>query len=135
MTSSSRVPGGARSQAPANSITQGRAGHTDDGERRHISGFVARGSAGVAPDGGDYGLGARLALGGGLALYLAGIAFVDRVNEGARNGAVLPARLGAAALLLGLSFAGSPLSPLAFIAMVVAVLLALTAFETMRPSP
>lgn len=96
---------------------------------------LGAGSAGVAPDSGDYGLGAGLALGGGLALYLAGIAFVDWVNEGARNGAVLPARLGAAALLLGLSFAGSPLSPLAFIAMVVAVLLALTAFETMRPSP
>ena len=47
----------------------------------------------------------------------------------------LPARLGAAALLLGLPFAGSPLSPLAFIALVVAVLLALTAFETLRPSP
>ena len=96
---------------------------------------LGAGSAGAAPGGGDYGLGARLALGGGLALYLAGIAFVDRVNEGARNGAVLPARLGAAALLLGLSIAGSPLSPLAFIAFVVAVLLALTAFETLRPSP
>jgi len=46
--------------------------------------------AGAAPAGGGYDLGARLVLAGGVALYLAGITFVDRVNEGAAGDRVVP---------------------------------------------
>jgi hypothetical protein len=84
---------------------------------------------------GDYGLGARVALAGGVALYLFGIAFVDRVNEGVANGTALSARLGTAAFLLALAVAGSPLPPLAFMTLVVVALLALTAFEAVSASP
>jgi low temperature requirement protein LtrA len=88
-----------------------------------------------APAGGDYDLGARVALAGGVALYLFGIAFVDRVNEGVANGTALSARLGTAAFLLALAVAGSPLPPLAFMTLVVVALLALTAFEAVSASP
>jgi low temperature requirement protein LtrA len=76
-----------------------------------------------------------VALAGGVALYLFGIAFVDRVNEGVANGTALSARLGTAAFLLVLAVAGSPLPPLAFMTLVVVALLALTAFEAVSASP
>lgn len=79
-----------------------------------------------------YGLGARLALAGGVALFLVAIAFVDRINDGRANDPVMLARLGVAALLLVLSVGGFFLPPLAFTALVTASLLALTAFETIR---
>ncbi|HEV8045926.1 MAG TPA: low temperature requirement protein A, partial [Rubrobacter sp.] len=91
--------------------------------------------AAEAPTGGGYSFGARLVLAGGVGLYLAGIAFVDRVNEGATNGRVLLARLGAVVLLVALATIGYPLSPLAFTATVSVVLLALTTFETLREDP
>ena len=47
---------------------------------------------------GDYGLGARAVLAGGVGLFLLGIAFVDRVNEGTTNDRVLLIRLAAVAL-------------------------------------
>jgi len=72
-----------------------------------------------------------MVLAGGVALYLAGIAFVDRVNEGTTNDRVLLARVGSVALLVALAALGSPLSPLAFTATVSLVLLALTTFETL----
>ena len=65
-------------------------------------------------------------------LYLAGIAFVDRVNDGTTNDRVLRARVGSVALLVALAAHGSPPSPLAFTATVSLVLLALTTFETLR---
>jgi low temperature requirement protein LtrA len=88
-------------------------------------------AAGTA-HGGGYDFAARMVLAGGVALYLAGIAFVDRVNEGTTNDRELLARLGAAALLVALAALGSSLSPLAFTATVSLVLLALTTFETLR---
>jgi low temperature requirement protein LtrA len=84
-----------------------------------------------AAHGGGYDFAARMVLAGGVALYLAGIAFVDRVNEGTTNDRVLLARVGSVALLVALAALGSPLSPLAFTATVSLVLLALTTFETL----
>ena len=62
--------------------------------------------ASVAESGEGYGLGARLALAGGVALFLVAIAFVDRINEGRANDPAMRARLGAAAFLLVLSVVG-----------------------------
>ena len=86
-------------------------------------------AAGVPLEG--YGLGARTVLAGGLILFLLGIAFVDRINEGTANDRVLLARLGAVALLILVTPLGSLLSPLAFTATVALVLLALAIFETL----
>jgi low temperature requirement protein LtrA len=75
--------------------------------------------AATTPAGG-YDLRARLVLAGGVALYLAGIAFVDRVNEGvAGNRAILCASL----------------PPPAFVALVTLAVLALTVLETVREGP
>ena len=68
----------------------------------------------------------------GLILFLLGIAFVDRINEGTANDRVLLARLGAVALLILVTPLGSLLSPLAFTATVALVLLALAIFETLN---
>jgi low temperature requirement protein LtrA len=84
-----------------------------------------------APSSGGYGLGARTVLAGGVALFLLGIAFVDRINEGTTNDRVLLARLGAVALLVVITALGSLLSPLAFTAAVSLDLLALTTFESL----
>ena len=90
-------------------------------------------AAGAAPEG--YGLGARTVLAGGVILFLLGIAFVDRINEGTRNDRVLLARLAAVALLVLVTTLGSLLSPPAFAATVCLVLLVLTAFETLGEDP
>jgi low temperature requirement protein LtrA len=74
-------------------------------------------------------------LAGGVILFLLGIAFVDRINEGTENDRVLLARLVAVALLVLVTALGSLLSPLAFAATVSLVLLALTAFETLSTDP
>jgi low temperature requirement protein LtrA len=71
-----------------------------------------------------YGLGQRTVLAGGVILFLLGIAFVDRINEGTENDRVLLARLVAVALLVLVTALGSLLSPLAFAATVSLVLLA-----------
>ena len=73
-------------------------------------------AAGAPPEG--YGLGARTVLAGGVILFLLGIAFVDRINEGTTNDRELLARLGAVTLLVALTTLGSPLSPLGFTAAV-----------------
>ena len=88
-----------------------------------------------APSSGGYGLGARTVLAGGIALFLLGIAFVDRINEGTTNDRVLLARLGAVALLVVITALGSLLSPLAFTAAVSLVLLVLTTFESLGADP
>jgi low temperature requirement protein LtrA len=82
-----------------------------------------------------YGLGARAVLAGGVGLFLLGIAFVDRVNEGTTNDRVLLARLSAVMLLVPVAALGSLLSPLAFTATVSLVLLALTVYETLSADP
>jgi low temperature requirement protein LtrA len=82
-----------------------------------------------------YGLGQRTVLAGGVILFLLGIAFVDRINEGTENERVLLARLVAVALLVLVTALGSLLSPLAFAATVSLVLLALTAFGTLSTDP
>jgi low temperature requirement protein LtrA len=85
----------------------------------------------AAPAGG-YDLGARLALAGGVALYLAGIAFVDRINEGVSGGRTVLVRLATAALLVVLAIIGSPLAPPLFAALVAVVVLALTVVESLH---
>ena len=92
---------------------------------------LAAGVSGVE-SGEGYGVGARLALAGGVALFLVAIAFVDRINEGRANDPAMLARLGAAAFLLVLSVIGFFIAPLLFAALVAATLLALTWFETIR---
>jgi low temperature requirement protein LtrA len=87
--------------------------------------------AGEAPPSGGYDLGARAVLAGGVVLFLAASAFVDRVNEGATNDLVLFVRLAAVALLVVVSALGSLFSPLTFTATVSLVLLALTIYETL----
>ena len=77
-----------------------------------------------------YGLGARTVLAGGVILFLLGIAFVDRINEGTQNDRVLIARLAAVALLIPTTALGSLLSPLAFTVSVCLVLMALAFYET-----
>jgi len=84
-----------------------------------------------APASEGYGLGSRTVLAGGVILFLLGIAFVDRVNEGTTNDRELLARLGAVALFVALTALGSPFSPLGFTAAVSLVLLVLTAFEAL----
>jgi low temperature requirement protein LtrA len=91
--------------------------------------------AGGAPHSGGYDLGARAVLAGGVVLFLAASAFVDRVNEGATNNRVLLARLAAVALLVAVTALGSLLSRLAFTATVSLVLLALTIYETLDAEP
>ncbi len=91
--------------------------------------------ASAAPTGGEYDLWSRLALAGGVALYLAGIAFVDRVNEGPAGDRSVSVRLAAAAILVALAVLGAPLSPLLFAALVTAVVLALTVLEALRENP
>ena len=86
-----------------------------------------------APEG--YGLGARTVLAGGVILFLLGIAFVDRINEGTQNDRVLIARLAAVTLLVPIIALGSLLSPLTFTITVCLVLLALTAYETLTEDP
>jgi low temperature requirement protein LtrA len=78
-----------------------------------------------------YGLGARTVLAGGVILFLLGIAFVDRINEGTQNDRVLIARLAAVALLIPTTALGSLLSPLAFTVSVCLVLMALAFYETL----
>ena len=92
-------------------------------------------AAAAATAGGGYDLGARLVLAGDLALYLAGIAFVDRVNEGAVGDRAVLARLATAALLIILAILGAPLPPPAFVALVTLVLLALTVLESLYEDP
>jgi low temperature requirement protein LtrA len=84
-----------------------------------------------APTSEGYGLGARTVLAGGVILFLLGIAFVDRINEGTQNDRVLIARLAAVALLIPITALGSLLSPPAFTATVCLVLLALASYETL----
>ena len=91
--------------------------------------------AGAAPTGGDYDLWSRLVLAGGVALYLAGIAFVDRINEGRAGDRTVSARLATAAVLVALALFGGPLPSLAFAALVAAVLLVLTILEALREGP
>jgi low temperature requirement protein LtrA len=88
-----------------------------------------------APSPVGYTLGARTVLAGGVALFLLGIAFVDRINEGTTNDRVLLARLGAVAILVAITALGSVLSPLAFTAAVSLTLLALTTFESLDAVP
>jgi low temperature requirement protein LtrA len=76
-------------------------------------------------------LGARTVLAGGVILFLLGIAFVDRINEGTQNDRVLIARLAAVALLVPITALGFLLSPLAFTVTVCLVLLALAFYETL----
>jgi low temperature requirement protein LtrA len=74
-------------------------------------------------------------LAGGVGLFLLGIAFVDRVNEGTTNDRVLLTRLGTVVLLVPVTALGSLLSPLAFTATVSLILLALTIYETLGSGP
>jgi low temperature requirement protein LtrA len=70
-------------------------------------------------------------LAGGVVLFLLGIAFVDRINEGTQNDRVLIARLSAVAFLIPITALGSLLSPLTFTVTVCLVLLALASYETL----
>ena len=88
-----------------------------------------------APASEGYGPGARTVLAGGVILFLLGIAFVDRINEGTQNDRVLIARLAAVTLLVPLIALGSLLSPLTFTVTVCLVLLVLTAYETLTEDP
>jgi low temperature requirement protein LtrA len=88
-----------------------------------------------APASEGYGLGARTVLAGGVILFLLGIAFVDRINEGTQNDRVLIARLTAVALLVPITALGSLISPPAFAATVSLVLLTLAAYETLTEDP
>ena len=72
----------------------------------------------------------RLVLAGGVALYLAGIAFVDRVNEGAAGDRAVLVRLATAAFLAVLATLGASLSPPVFAGLVALIMVFLTAFET-----
>jgi low temperature requirement protein LtrA len=91
-------------------------------------------AAAAAPAGG-YDLEARLVLAGGVALYLAGITFVDRVNEGAAGDRAVPVRLATVGLLVVLAILGTPLQLPAFVALVTLALLALTVLESLREDP
>ena len=90
--------------------------------------------AATTPAGG-YDLGARLVLAGGVALYLAGIAFVDRVNESVAGNRAILVRLATAALLAVLAILCASLPPPAFVALVTLAVLALTVLETVREDP
>ncbi|HKH12792.1 MAG TPA: low temperature requirement protein A [Rubrobacter sp.] len=89
----------------------------------------------AAPTGGDYDLWTRLVLAGGVALYLAGIAFVDRINEGPNGDRTGYVRLATAAILVSLAALGALLPPLVFATLVATVLLALTILESLREEP
>jgi low temperature requirement protein LtrA len=91
--------------------------------------------AGEASPSGGYNLGARAVLAGGVVLFLAASAFVDRVNEGATNDRVLFVRLAAVAILVAVTALGSLFSPLTFTSTVSLVLLALTIYETLGAEP
>ena len=93
----------------------------------HAEGALAL--AGAAPAGG-YGLGMRLVLAGGVALYLAGIAFVDRVNEGTVGDRAVLVRLASAAFLAVLATIGASLSPPFFVALTALIMVLLTVFES-----
>jgi low temperature requirement protein LtrA len=93
----------------------------------HAEGALAL--AGAAPAGG-YGLGMRLVLAGGVALYLAGIAFVDRVNEGTVGDRAVLVRLATAAFLAVLATIGASLSPSVFVALTALIMVLLTVFES-----
>jgi low temperature requirement protein LtrA len=84
-----------------------------------------------APASEGYGLGARTVLAGGVILFLLGIAFVDRINEGTQDDRVLIARLAAVAVLVPITALGFLLSPLAFTVAVCLVLLILACYETL----
>ena len=99
--------------------------------RRHRPALRPRAGRGSAALG-RYDLGARAVLAGGVGLFLLGIAFVDRVNEGATNDRVL---LGTVVLLVPVTALGSLLSPLVFTATVSLILLALTIYETLGAEP
>jgi low temperature requirement protein LtrA len=93
--------------------------------------------AATTPAGG-YDLRARLVLAGGVALYLAGIAFVDRVNEGVAGNRAILVRIATAALLALLAVLAilcASLPPPAFVALVTLAVLALTVLETVREDP
>ncbi|HEY6583097.1 MAG TPA: hypothetical protein VIZ60_18460, partial [Rubrobacter sp.] len=93
----------------------------------HAEGALAL--AGAAPAGG-YGLGIRLVLAGGVALYLAGIAFVDRVNEGTVGDRAVLVRLATAAFLAVLASIGASLSPPVFVALTALIMVLLMVFES-----
>jgi low temperature requirement protein LtrA len=76
-----------------------------------------------------------LVLAGGVALYLAGIAFVDRVNEGVAGNRAILVRIATAALLAVLAILCASLPPPAFVALVTLAVLALTVLETVREDP
>ncbi len=84
-----------------------------------------------APASEGYGLGARTVLAGGVILFLLGIAFVDRINEGTQDDRVLIARLATVAVLIPITALGFLLSPLAFTVAVCLVLLILASYETL----
>jgi low temperature requirement protein LtrA len=90
--------------------------------------------AGATPASG-YDLGARLVLAGGVALYLAGIAFVDRVNEGSEGDSAVRVRLTTAVFLVVLATLGASLPAPAFMALVTLAVLALTVLESLREEP
>ncbi len=107
------------------------------GTQLAIEASAASGSAlalaAAAPAGGEYGLWSRLVLAGGVALYLAGIAFVDRINEGSTGDRAVSFRLAIAAVLVALAALGGPLPPVVFAALVAAGVLVLTVLESLRP--
>ena len=82
---------------------------------------------GLAASVGGIGVNAAASVG-----FVLGIAFLDRINEGTTNDRVLLARLGAVAFLVLITALGSPLSSLAFTALVV---LALAIFESLTADP
>ena len=80
-------------------------------------------------------LGARTVLAGGAALYLVAVSFIHWVNQNSLSDRVFLARLGTAAVLVGLVALGSALAPLAFTGLLALAMLALAAFETLHTSP
>jgi len=89
-------------------------------------------AAAAGAGGGEAGLGAGYLLGGGVALYLLAIGLIDRVNRGAGRSPVVPARLAAATLVVGLAIVGAAFPPVLFAGLVALVLLVLAAFETIQ---
>ena len=91
-------------------------------------------SVAAAPPIGEGGVvsGAREIFGGSVALYLAAIGFIHWVNEHTLDDRIILVRLIAAVAAVGLAFFGSALSPPLFAASIALLLLALTAFETLR---
>jgi len=75
--------------------------------------------------------GARVVLGGGLAVYLLAVSFIHWVNRGSLDDRALFARLATAALLILVVPLGFFISPLVFTALTALVMLALTTFETL----